>query len=557
MKKTDNHIMLGFGKSAPYIGSKIPQGDTITVLTEHNTGTTKFARRSLDADRQPYTESYSALRKKGKEVETIPFTQTDDIAAIKKRILEAAKNGTRTNIYITTEPARGDAWMQRLLTTKDGKEDQAIIDAISKNRENFLIVGLQAPNDHMEKYAEKLGCPVALFDYYPGIGGMTHENGVTSSIAGTKDHSLVTIMNAEGISDATKKHIHKTIGYVTSNREYTILEHKPAPGKFMPIDLLVTNPLLHTCGMVDHISQKLIEKGLIDPKILDSTDANHVLETFEKTLDAHKDTGQVMEALRAKRTDKGLEGGLAGKGFYRSMSKMGGNVLITAVSTLVCEIRNKLIDDKRMDRTILDDPRGGKYSLSFADTHLKSKYAKRYAANAIAYNTEYKLTPGMSDYIKPLTEKEVQAMDPGEFIPNNPSYKNKAIAVPVINAPKAEDARHEFDGMIDPKHRFYEEELKTLLKIQALSVEYKMHESPKPEIREAAKACDTLVRVTQKQMSQLSEYPAKLKAIAAAKTQGDEKLPLRARKILEHIAPSAPIQRRDPLAPSSGMSHNQ
>jgi hypothetical protein len=342
----------------------------------------------------------------------INFPQTQDIEIVSKFVASGIGRKIPTAIVITTNPERGKWWLYQLLSNKNFskilRENPSLV--------NFVLP--QSPNPFLENF-EKTGCPVVQFDYYPGIGGVKHNvDGTAQVMAGIKENTNYVIKTSEVLTPEHGSNLRAIINCLSGNQE--IREFSDVSQINLP-----TNALLHTVGIVVHIAEELVKKGVIDASILEAKTSQEFFIQLNSALE-----GKASEEINLL-----LASSLAGKGFYRHMPQVGPNVLMMEMGDVVCAIRQKLIENNKMTSSSLDEVGvDGIRNASHISNHLKEKYAKQYAA---------------------ANGKDPYSVSFGEFINNNPPYQNPGIVFPTTA-----------DGSINTTHRFFTEELLTLKTIQ-------------------------------------------------------------------------------------------
>ena len=384
-------VFLGCGKSAAFFTSLMPSGTETIILTEHPTNTDKVVSMW----------GYGHL----------PFRQTADIGVVREFI---TRSTIPVTIVVSTDPKRGKAWLDKLLN------DREIRVAIGDKNKEVTFILPQTPNPYIKDF-RKTRCPVVQFDFYPGIGGMRHEHGVTYVMAGIKEQTLYAIVSKELLDSRRFQNINTLVSHFAANQTCVW-----AP-QLKQIELLPTNALLHTVGILAHIAEVFVNRGLADKTILEAKNSEEFFEKFK----------QVFFYISPQGIKRYLTGEMVGKGFYREMPLVGPNVIMDEVSSTIEEIRAKLISDNIMDESYLDrEGLYGKYKACHIVNHLKGKYAEQFR-----------------QHIK----KDPYQLSLGEFINQNPPYQNQMIVVPTLP-----------DGTLNTSHRFFTEELPTLKTLLAL-----------------------------------------------------------------------------------------
>jgi hypothetical protein len=395
-------LCLGSGKSSFFFSSLTTSTTKVLILTNHPSPSN-------------YVLSYSRDR-------VINFPQTQDIESASQFVASGIGRKIQTAIVITTNPERGKWWLGQLLSNKNFskilRENPSLI--------NFILP--QSPNPFLE-YFEKTGCPVVQFDYYPGTGGVKHgEDGTAQVVAGMKENTNYVVKKSEVLTLEQRNNLGAVINCLSGNQK--AIEFNNIRQISLP-----TNAFLHTVGIVVHIAEELVKKGVIDASILKAKTSQESFATLNSGL----------EGKPPKEINLLLADSLAGKGFYRQMPHVGPNVLMMEMGNTVCAIRQKLIENNKMPHSFLDEVGAdGIHSASHISNHLKEKYAKQYAA---------------------ANGKDPYSVSFGEFINNNPPYQNPGLVFPTT-----------LDGTINTAHRFFTEDLPTLKEIQQQGSELRIPE---------------------------------------------------------------------------------
>lgn len=292
MTKTINHksppdfpftgsiISVGNSKSAYFFAATTPTDVDFTILTEH--GVMQEAVESFWSDEQhriEYKETVEELRDKFSK---IPIT-----------------------IICSTNPQRFKYWLKKILPI------------IPEERKKDVIFFLpQSPNPNFEELS-RLGFSVAMLDYYPGIGGVVHdeETKISKATAGVKEQTYCTFSDSSKFAD----------GVLLQNIQHLIAGQNLEVTRNLNDFLLApTNALLHLCGNIAHIASVLIE----DKSIMEAKTAEEFFEQFDaKTGEMSRE--EIIAAVGTK---------LHGRGFYREMPKVAADVLMQRAGDEIAQL---------------------------------------------------------------------------------------------------------------------------------------------------------------------------------------------------------------------------
>ncbi len=334
------------------------------------------------------------------EEEVHPISQTSSVDEVIAEIA-SSKEGMPITIIGSTDPQRFRYWLDELLQK------------IPENKKkDILFVFPQSPNFEFE-YLAQSGYTVAIFDYYPGIGGVVFDDktAIARSTTGVKEETYYSIKNLEnfkGREEMIVNNLHQlTLGQRLKREEY---HHKFS---YNP-----TNAILHMVGNITHIAWALVNKEILEPSILEAKNAEEFFKKFNETT---KDFSR--EELINLVGDS-----LFQRGFYREMPTVGPNVLIPAASNEIYKGIKKLRLQGQWDDSDFDRNLG-------VSQHLRSKYSKQW--------------------------REVNGCDPAqvslaEFIHRNPPYQNPQIVVPTLSGEENGNKIKTIES------RFYSEEVPTL-----------------------------------------------------------------------------------------------
>jgi len=383
-------VCLGNGKSSFFFVSHTPQTTQSLVLTENQSPSTHVLSKNQDR--------------------FIHRPQTEDIDSVNKFILDGIEQSKPTAIVATTHPERGKNWLDKLLSNHDFKS------MIDENPGLISFILPQSPNPFVEDF-KKTGCPVVVFDYYPGIGGVKHGgNGIAEVVAGVKENTNYVVLNSEKLTTQQKENLNYTVRCLAGNKEIREFEH---PSQIS----LPTNAFLHTIGIVVHITEELVKKGEVDGSILSAKTSKEFFDQLDSAL-----VGKTPKDINLLLADS-----LVGKGFYRQMPQVGPNVLMMEMGDIVCQIRDESIKRGEMIASPIDEQAPDGRNMSHISNHLRGKYAEQFLR---------------------ITGEDPNSISLGRFINFNPPYQNKAIVIPTNP-----------DGSINTNHRFFTEELPTLKSI--------------------------------------------------------------------------------------------
>lgn len=387
-----NLVFLGNGKSSAFFSSHTPETTKSVVLTNHPSQSNRVL-------------SYAKDR-------VIDLPQITDINLVKQFILNGIKEGKPTAIVVTTNPERGKNWLDKLLSDAD------FAATIRQNPSLISFVLPQSPNPFLKDFTAT-ECPVVQLDYYPGIGGVKQgDDGIVQVMAGVKENTNYVVRNSEALTSEQKENLRAIVKCLCSNKEIREFTH---PSQIN----LPTNAFLHTVGIVVHIAEELVKKGVIDDSILSAKTSKEFFDKLHSAL-ACKTSVEINSLL---------SNSLVGKGFYRQMPQVGPNVLMMEMGDIVCAIREESIKLGEMPVSPIDQKGAdGVRNMSHISNHLREKYAKQY---------------------RQRNDKDAYSVSLGEFINCNPPYQNPAIVIPTNP-----------DGTINTNHRFFTEELPTLKNIK-------------------------------------------------------------------------------------------
>lgn len=390
-------VLLGAGKSAFFHTSLLrPQTDKVLILTQNHQTKTSAVKSMWGFD------------------SPIPYKITDNAADLKQFIKESLANDKSVTFVLTTYPERGQYWLNLI------KSDAEIIEMLANNTSKFRVVLPHSPNSYYKDYLE-LGIPVAAIDYYIGIGGVEHDEKteVSEVKVGVKEKLYFNISKKTSLSKSENDEMLAVLSYLCANQEMFRIDD------VKNLELLPMNAFLHLAGMIAHILPILIQKDFLPKEILNVNDANEFFEILNSSLQK-KSNEEISLAIGKS---------MKGKGFYREMPEIAGNLLIKEMSDRTIEIRRELIKRDIMQTSILDELGIDHINTkAHAFNYLREKYFKQYkdihgiSANNVSF---------------------------GEFIKTNPPYQNRGIMIPT----KA-------DGSIDGAHRFFREEIPTLLRLR-------------------------------------------------------------------------------------------
>jgi hypothetical protein len=308
---------------------------------------------------------------------------------------------------VTTNPERGHEWLQRML---DPSKHRALCELVKSKKALFFLP--QSPNPNIKAFAE-FGT-VIISDYYMGAGNISHDMAGRTSYAhaGVKENCRYAVVPATEANIEFAKSIMPALTFKKKlHRDLDPIQ----------LALLPTNAILHSVGVACHIASSLIDIGVVRE---DALEAKTSQEFF---LALHEGVG--------RRNIQNLVGrSLEGKSFYREMPQIGPNIIMDDISRLVTKIRTLMMDRGYMPASTIDAIGADGRSQAHMFHHLRGKYRKQYQKS---------------------TGNDPFQISFAEFVNNNPPYQNINF---ITNK----------EGRIDTGHRFFIEEIPTLLMLYKL-----------------------------------------------------------------------------------------
>lgn len=314
----------------------------------------------------------------------------------------------------TTYPRRFEEWLQKIFA------DVELARFFQDRRKDILFFLPHSPNDAVQ-FLRSQGQALIVGDYYLGIGGAEHDERTKTSYikAQVKEESLMALENCD---DFIVQHGRGNFQNILRN--LSLNQGLKSFYNVEQLSLLPTNAILHLAGIAAFVTQNLAEKGLVGDDIL-------LCEKSDEFF------GKLQAATSFQNLASLVGTGLQGKKFYRDMPRIGPDILMKEISSLVCKIRKALIAKGILQITDLDLDSANGLPTGHIFNHLREKYKENFYRTNVVNAWEVSF---------------------GEFVNANPPYQNPAIIFPTNK-----------DGTIDVKHRFFCEELPTFKVLQDIA----------------------------------------------------------------------------------------
>lgn len=347
--------------------------------------------------------------------QVINIIQTDSSNQANEFIVRGIAKKIPTIIAVTSDVSRGKYWFDELMKTK------LFSDLIYSNSVyiNFLLP--QSPNIYKDDFI-KTGCPVIMFDYFPGVVAVRHDaHGIAVVEASIKENTNYVVMNSSMMREKQKNNFDETIRYLSGSKDLT--EYDDPQQINIP-----NNSIMNIAGIISHIVGELVDKQKIDPVILRASSIKEFFSILNFAL------VKLNRGVFAEIADS-----LKDRKFYRKMPEIGPNVLMIQLSDIVTEIRQMEIKKGDYPISNLDySGKDSKFSFGHIVNHLKSKYAFQFlnSNNRNPYQISF-----------------------AEFISKNPAYQNPKFVFPTDN-----------HGFMNTKHRFFNEDLTNIVELKNKAV---------------------------------------------------------------------------------------